>query len=249
MKAIGLQSESLKTLILHGTSKKILRALPQLGFLPSLETIEIVVPSKRTLSRTTQDDLAKWLMFFPNLVNIKLHCTDCGYILHKVIGRSANVIEKINLVVTRKEELPSYRFDLLFTNLLNCEELKEFTLINYGAQWHQTDILKCLSALQQLPSLKKIKLELGGLTDTHINQLLKSCKTLTNLNVTAPINDNTIDILIARPSIRRLKSCLYPSAVSAGNVYDLLSARDRPENDDMYPINLTLESGSIITGM
>ncbi|KAK9358021.1 hypothetical protein V1504DRAFT_462437 [Lipomyces starkeyi] len=246
MEGLNVHSGSLKSLRLVGSSKRILRLLPVIGFLPFLENLEVITTSRTPLSPKSRDEFANWMVLLPSLSSLTVKGYDADYLVHKALARPHNSIKKVAVTTTHREDVPMYRYDLFFRSLAACEEIRDVSLRDDYIQWSEGAIVRCCSSLKRLSTLRTMNLHIHGMSEMDLIDILHSLPNIEAISFSIGISDRVLRRLARNTMLRSVVSDTYPSCVSVHELVKLFQIRDC---DDAIPISISLEGGSRLLRM
>ncbi|KAK9464314.1 hypothetical protein V1512DRAFT_231065 [Lipomyces arxii] len=242
MEGLNMHSESLRSLKLFGTTKRILKLLPSVTFMPFLQELELVTSSRIPLSAKDNDGFVNWLFFLPSLTSLVLTGHDADYLVHRALARPFNTIQKVAITLTRREDVPLFRYDLFFRGLASCQELVSCSLVDGHNHWSAGALIRCTSALKHLTTLKQLDLGIHGISEPDVIALLHALPALESARFCTQITDRTLRRLCRHNTTLRKFTCYgYLSSVSAATMIALLELRDQ---DDSAPLTVTLDHSS-----
>ncbi|KAK9488203.1 hypothetical protein V1527DRAFT_458494 [Lipomyces starkeyi] len=246
MEGLNVHSGSLKSLRLVGSSKRILRLLPVIGFLPFLENLEVITTSRTPLSPKSRDEFASWMVLLPSLLSLTVKGHDADYLVHKALARPHNSIKKVDITTTHREDVPMYRYDLFFRSLAACAEIRDVSLRDDYIQWSEGAIVRCCSSLKRLSTLRTMNLHIHGMSEMDLIDILHSLPNIEAISFSIGISDRVLRRLARNTMLRSVVSDTYPSCVSVHELVKLFQIRDC---DDAIPISISLEGGSRLLRM
>ncbi|KAK7205602.1 hypothetical protein BZA70DRAFT_165013 [Myxozyma melibiosi] len=233
---------SLKSLELSGVSQRIVGLLPSIGLCPILQDLIVTTCSSSTLSSERQDKFMNWLAYYmPAVENIKLQCCDAEYLTHKLLACASNSVHTLELGITRQKAAPGYYHDLFFRALATSAELKEVSIVDYSTPWIKSTIARFCDAIAYLDGLKKLNIDVMGLSESDCIAILPQLPSLEDLSARSSFSDNILRAASRHAYLQRLSSTAYPSCISADSLQHLFAVRDQ---DDALPITICFEAGT-----
>ncbi|KAK9448581.1 uncharacterized protein V1518DRAFT_288856 [Limtongia smithiae] len=243
VEGISAHCNSIESLRLHGTSKRIFSDFAAVGFTPFLEELEIITTSSAPMSKTSRDLFANWLMYCPTISTLSLKGHDVMYLCHEFLTRPFNELKTLKLETTRSEEIPLFHYDLFFRALASCDDLEDFSITDSLVRWTEGAKIRLSGALKHLRGLKRLELNIHGLAGCEVSAILEALPMLRDFTFSSGLTDDILKSLYHNDHTRSLTSQIYPSTISADVLTKLFETRD---DDDQLPIVVTMEAGSTI---
>ncbi|KAK9458985.1 uncharacterized protein V1516DRAFT_585392 [Lipomyces oligophaga] len=248
MQGINAHSGSLTLLSLQGTSKRLLSLLPGIGFCPFLKSLEVMSSSSAPMTNRSCLSFVAWMLYLPSIQNISMMGHDVDYIIHEALSRPSNSIKSISLVITRHENVSSFRQDQFFHSLGLCDELESMSIVDSFNIWSLDSIESFKQSLKHLNNLKKINLDIKGLADIDLISILDSALLIEEVQVNIALTNRLLNSLGPHVHLRLLISHSHPSTIDGSALRKLFSLHDDYDegDSDYLPIKICVEAGSRI---